>query len=883
MKQLSFLSGAPKPPVVSPVAEAAEPVHTQGPTPEAPAPPKAAQGGARGGGPPSGGRPVPPPSPPGDGDQVSLLKAARQRYLNYAMSVITSRALPDVRDGLKPVQRRILYAMWANLNLRPEGRFRKSAAVVGEVMARFHPHGDQSIYDAMVRLAQPFSLRSPLVEGQGNFGSMDGDPPAAMRYTEAKLRPLAVELLAEIDQDTVPFRPNYDGTTQEPALLPSRFPQLLVNGCSGIAVGMATEVPPHNLREVCLACQALLRDPTLSSDALLTWIEGPDFPGGGEVLTRREDLLEMYRTGRGAVRLRGTWEIERQGRKAFLIVRSIPYGVNKARLVLSIGERIGAGSVPQLLDVRDESAEDVRIVLELRAEEDAQAAMVWLFRHTELERSVPMNLTVLVPDGDGARPERLGLAETLRHFLDFRQLVVRKRLEYDLSRLRARIHVLEGFETVFDVLDEVIQIIRGSEGKADAAKRLTARFGLDDVQCEAILELKLYRLARLEILEIREELASLRKNAERISWTLSRPEAIAEVVKEELAEVARRHGDDRRTKIVAGRAEERFDADAYIVAEETWLFVTKDGWGKRQRSFTDLSAVRTREGDVVRVAARTSTRDTVAFFSDRGRVYTLRVGDLPLTPGHGEPVSKHFKFGDGERIVAVLPLDARHLPQWEPAPEGAGEEDEEDTIREDGGGAAPEGADAQGGARTGDVGAGEHGAAEEPAGVGPVAVVLTRAGRALLAPLRPLFEPSQKAGRKVVGLDAKDDAVVAILLLPGAEHRLCLATAQGRGFACTASTLPVRRGGRGVFAIRLQDKDAVIGAALGEGPKDGLAVETGRGRPVVICEKEVGLAKRGGKGKAILQRGSLTVIDAGPVLYGDKRAGEPDGVEARGD
>src|SRR6185503_19610566 len=439
----------------------------------------------------------PPPPPPGNGiDGVALHEAAQSRYLNYALSVITSRALPDVRDGLKPVQRRILYTMWQQ-NLTADAKHRKCAKIVGDVMGNYHPHGDVALYETLVRMAQPFSLRYPLVDGSGNFGSLDGDSAAAMRYTESRLARLSDELLTEIDQATVAFRPNYDGTKSEPVVLPSRIPNLLINGATGIAVGMATNIPPHNLTEVCTALVKLLDDPDLSSVRLCKWIKGPDFPTGGEMLNSSEELKEIYKTGSGAIRLRGTWEMgpETRGSKTIYIT-SIPYTVNKATLVERIADVALSRKLPPLLDVKDLSTEDVRIAIEIKRDADEKMVMAYLFKHTPLQVNFAVNLTCLIPteNADVGRPERLDLKQILWHFLHFRLDVVTRRLEHELASLKKRIHILEGFETVFDALDEIIRIIRKSDGKADSAEKISARFKLDADQTDAILELKIYRL-----------------------------------------------------------------------------------------------------------------------------------------------------------------------------------------------------------------------------------------------------------------------------------------------------------------------------------------------------------------------------------------------------
>ena len=838
-----------------------------------------------------GAPPEPPADPPNNGEPpdppgtVSLARAARERYLNYALSVITARALPDVRDGLKPVQRRILYAMYANLRLTPLARFRKSAAVVGAVMAAYHPHGDQSIYDAMVRLAQDFSLRAPLVEGHGNFGSLDGDPPAAMRYTEARLRALALEMVREIDRETVPFRATYDGTSSEPVVLPARVPQLLVNGSTGIAVGMATNIPPHNLREVCRAAVALIDDPELTTPGLIEHIEGPDFPMGGEILNSREELLEIYATGRGPIRLRATWHEEKQGRRRYIIVTSIPWGRNKATLIEKIGELVRDGLLPQLTDVRDESTDDIRITLELKRGAAPGVAMAYLFKNTDLQINVHVNMTVLLPTANpevGA-PAQVGLRTVLREFLDFRYVVVRKRFEFDLRKLLRRIHMLEGFELIFDSLDEAIAIVRGSDGKKDAAGKLMARFGLDAEQTEAILELKLYRLAKLEILEIREELAEKRAEAARIQAILDSAEALWGEVRGELLEVAAEHGDERRSRIVGPGVELEFDPDAYIVDEEAWVIVTRKGWFKRQKAFSELKAIRVREGDEVGWALRCSTLSTVTFYSAAGRAYVIRVDDVPQTTGYGDPIQRRFAFGDGDTIVGVIPNDPRLAPPYEhfvevvvdEAPEGApvaapaddevGVDSIEDAVGEDSIGVDSVGEDS----------VGEDSLETEPEEdtlrdegrptrldpVGPVAVAITRAGKGLVFPLGSHSEPSTRNGRRYCTLGARGDAVVAVRTVFGPQDSVCLASHDGRVIVFEALSLKFLRGsGKGVNAIRLAKKDRVIDFVLRGSAKEGLAVVTSRGRQVLVTERRYGQVSRGGKGLEVIKRGTLAAV-----------------------
>src|SRR4249919_3038217 len=496
------------------------------------------------------------PRPPDD-TSVALHEAEQSRYLNYALSVITSRALPDVRDGLKPDQRRILFTMWQQ-NLTADAKHRKCAKVVGDVMGSFHPHGDSAIYETLVRLAQSFSLRYPLVDGSGNFGSLDGDSAAAMRYTECRLARLADEVLQEIEQETVAFRPSYDGTKTEPVVLPARIPNLLINGTTGIAVGMATNVPPHNLGEICTALIKLLDNPDLTNAQLCRYVKGPDFPTGGQILNSAEELRQVYKTGSGSIRLRGTWDIGPDTRSTKTIfIDSVPYMVNKSQLVERIAEVVLSRKLPQLLDVRDLSTEDVRIAIEMKKDADEKMIMAYLFKHTPLQVNFAVNLTCLIPteNPEVGRPERLDLKQILWHFLHFRLEVVTKRLEHELAALRKRIHILEGFEKVFDALDEIIKLIRKSDGKPDAAQAIMQRFELDADQTDAILELKIYRLARLEILIIRNELSEKRKRARQIIALLGDEPGRWKLVRSELEDVQKTYadpkGDKRRTLIAS--------------------------------------------------------------------------------------------------------------------------------------------------------------------------------------------------------------------------------------------------------------------------------------------------------------------------------------------
>ena len=785
-------------------------------------------------------------------EDVSLAEATRTRYLNYALSVITSRALPDVRDGLKPVQRRILYAMWHDLHVTADARYVKCAAVVGEVMKSYHPHGDQSIYDALVRMAQPFSLRHPLVEGYGNFGSIDGDPPAAMRYTECRLTPIAQELLSELRDQTVDFRPNYASTTDEPVVLPAQFPNLLVNGASGIAVGMATNIPPHNLKEVCSALVALLDNRELPLEKLLRHIHGPDFPTGGVILNTPDEIRQVYATGQGAIKLRGTYELDPEKANTVLIT-SIPYGIEKDALVQRIGELIGKGQVPQLTNVKDLSTDDVRIALELRPGSNADAALAYLFKNTPLQTNFNVNLTCLLPaaGAEVAVPARLDLKSILQHFLDFRLQVVTRRLRHELDNLLQRIHILEGFAIVFNNLDEAIRIIRASDGKADAAPKLIARFSLSDEQADAVLETKLYRLGKLEIKEILGELAEKRKRAEEIQRLLADEPALWKIIRGELEEIARAYGDERRTKVEGPPETVEYRAEDYIIDEDSWVIVTRDGWAKRQKSFTDVASIRVRDDDKVGWIYRARARQTLTLFTDRGIAYTLRVNDIAMTTGHGDPIQTLFAFEDNEHIVSVLCHDPRCLPEPGNTPQ-----------------AAPALVQAMLHGEPGQAaGANGDGAGLPPP---PYAMALTAGGKVLRFALAPLAPVSNRKGRAVVRLDPAipDDLVVGVEATDGTEN-VCLATKSARVLIFPVTEANVVAGAaKGVTAIKLDPKDRVLGFSLANKMREGLTVRTSRGATQIIRATKYPVTSRGGRGYIILQRGSLEAViqdEAEPV------------------
>src|SRR5579864_8149465 len=551
--------------------------------------------------------------------QVSITEETRRRYLNYAMSVITARALPDVRDGLKPVQRRILYTMYHDLHLEFDSRPRKCAKIVGDVTGNYHPHGTDPAYDSLVRLAQPWMMRLPLVIGQGNFGSVDGDPPAAERYTEARLSAVSSNLMLELRQRTVDMRPNYDNTREEPVVLPAQFPNLLVNGSTGIAVGLATNIPPHNLADTIKACVHLVDHPDASTAELLDRIKGPDFPLGGKIITDRKTLRHIYEDGSGGIKIQGEWKLAHRNKKDFLVITSIPYGVDKGKLEQDMGAIIAERKLPQVLSLANESNEKdgLRIVLEIKVDADPDMIMAYFYKHTALQQTYSYNLTCLVPEADGSlKPERIGLKEMLRYFLDFRFGTVKRRFEFDLEQLKRRIHILQGFKIIFDALDKAIKMIRESEGKQDAAEKLMKAFKLDEEQTNAILEVQLYKIAQMEIRKILEELREKKKQAEQMEEILASKKKLWAVVKDEMNALSEKYGDKRRTRMATDEDVLEFDEEAYIVRENSNVVLTRDGWIKRVGQLTSLEKTRTREGDEIIAVAPGSTLDNVAFFAD---------------------------------------------------------------------------------------------------------------------------------------------------------------------------------------------------------------------------------------------------------------------------
>lgn len=771
---------------------------------------------------------------------VDFSEITRSKFLTYAVSVITSRALPDVRDGLKPVQRRILYTMAHDLRLSPDKSTLKCAKVVGQVLGNYHPHGDTAVYEALVRLAQPWTLRYPLIFGQGNFGSVDGDAPAAYRYTEARLTALAMEFVNELPSETVDYRKNFDDSLDEPVVLPSRVPQLLVNGCTGIAVGVATNIPPHNLGEICQACEALVDDREMDPDKLLDFVKGPDFPTGGEILESRADIAKLYREGQGKVRIRGQFQFEESRRGPQLIITSLPYQTNKAELVEEIATLILNRKIPQLTDVRDESTEEIRVVLDCRKDSDLQAVQAYLYRHTALQSTFHVNMTCLIPDGgQGLTPARLGLKEAILHFLDFRHQVVTRRLQYDLRAVMRRIHILQGFDIVFRNLDEALTIIRNADGRQDAALKLMDRFAIDQEQTDAVLDMRLYRIGKTDIQDVRSELSEKMQSKVLLEATLANPQRIWGLVKRELREIRTNYADPRRSLVLeSGAVELSYAAEAFIVEEEVLLALSRDGWIRRLSINTDVAKLKLRQDDELVAVHRGTTRDTVAFFTNKGMAYTIKLHDLPVgSRGFGDPVQKYFSFDDGERVVSSCLFVS--------------------------------------------------GSAEMPA------LICLADGKGFRTSLTPYREPSTKNGRRFAKTDEAEVTCLVYPPRPGSSSaeeadsglQLVLATRDGMGCLCRLDEVSILSGaGRGVALIKLQPEDRLIAAACLDQHEGRLLVaraESGKvltvgsrnSRTANQLDCALELIGRGNKGSHIIKRGQLAWVN--PDISGSPPALAP--------
>lgn len=605
---------------------------------------------------------IPVPEVPRTGlHPVSIAEEMRTAYLDYAMSVITSRALPDARDGLKPVHRRILFAM-NNMGLTPGAKFRKSATIVGDVLGNYHPHGDASVYDAMVKSAQDFSYRYPLVMGQGNFGSIDGDGAAAYRYTEAKMSKISMEMMRDIEKDTVQMDPNYDGTKKEPRVLPTAVPSLLLNGTLGIAVGMATNIPPHNLREIIDATTHLIDNPTATTEELCEYVKGPDFPMGG-VAFGQSDIRQAYATGRGGVVVRGEAEIfETKNGQFQIIITSIPFRVVKSNLIENIADLVREKKIDGIKGLRDESTKDIRVVIDLKSGTQPQKVLNYLYKHTELESTFHYNVVALV---DGI-PQTLALKGALESFVGHRKEVVRRRTEFDLKRALEKEHILLGLKKALDHIDEIIKTIRASKDTPDAHAQLVKKWKFSDIQATAILEMKLQRLAGLERKKIEEDLKAVQALIAELQAILKSEKKMLSIIKGELVDIKERYGDDRRTKIVKHKAKE-FNPEDLIADKEEVLVYTSGGYVKRtdpsefrtqKRGGVGVVDLNTKEEDFVTMSLTTSSHSDLLFFTDKGKAYQMKMYDLPegKRATRGKSIMNFLQLSDGEKVTSILPM-----------------------------------------------------------------------------------------------------------------------------------------------------------------------------------------------------------------------------------
>lgn len=726
---------------------------------------------------------------------ISIEEEMKKSFIDYSMSVIVQRALPDVRDGLKPVHRRILYAM-NELGFTPDKPHRKSAMTVGEVLGKYHPHGDSSVYDAMVRMAQDFSHRYMLIDGHGNFGSVDGDSAAAMRYTEARMSKIAVELLRDIDKETIDFTPNYDESLKEPTALPARFPNLLVNGSSGIAVGMATSISPHNLGEVIDCVVSTIENPDIETDEMLKYIKGPDFPTGG-IIMGREGIKKAYSTGRGKVTVRAKAEIEEMsGGKQRIIVSEIPYQVNKSALIEKIADLVKEKKIDGISDLRDESDRNgMSIVIELKRDANANIVLNQLYKHTKMQDTFSIIMIALV----NGQPKVLNLKSIITHYIDHQKDVITRRTQYDLKKAEARAHILEGLKTALDNIDEIINILKNSKNVADAKGKMMRRFGLSELQAEAIAEMKLKSLTGLEKGKIENEYLSLIKNIEYYRTLLTNEQKLLMVIKDELLEIKKKYNDKRRTKINAASLEE-FDEEDFIEEHEVAVTITHFGYIKRlpadtyksqRRGGRGITGIQTREDDFVENLFITSTHNYILFFTNKGKMYKLKTYEIP-------EASRQAK---GTALVNLLQLDANEK-----------------------------------------VNAVIH---IKDFNDGKYLIFMTKNGTIKKTELKE-YNTSRSTGITAINL-IDNDELIGVKLTRGTTE-LIAATKNGLSIRFPESDVrPMGRNARGVKGITLNPGDVVIGMDIVEEGADLLVIsEKGYGKRTPISEYRV--QSRSGKG-----------------------------------
>ncbi len=783
----------------------------------------------------------------------SITEEMRESYLDYAMSVITSRALPDVRDGLKPVHRRILYAMH-ELGLTPQSKFRKSAAVVGEVMAKYHPHGDTAIYDTLAKLAQDFTTRYPLIIGQGNFGSVDGDSPAAMRYTEAKMSALTTEILKDIEKDTVSWRPNYDSTKKEPEVLPAAAPNILINGTLGIAVGMATNIPPHNLSEVIDACVHLIENPEASTEDLLQFVQGPDFPTGA-VAYNAKDIAHVYATGRGPVVVRGVAEItEDKKGNAVIIVTSIPFRVNKAELIIAIANLVREKKLEGIRDIRDESTKDTRIVIELKQNAQPQSVLNYLYKHTQLEEPFHYNMVVLV---DGV-PETLALEGILSKFIEHRRIVVKRRTEFDLARAKDREHILLGLSKALDHIDEVIKTIKAAKDVAGAHADLMKKFKFSERQATAILEMRLQKLAGLERKKIEDELKEVQNLIKGLEEILSSAKKIMAVVKKELLAIKEKYGDERRTKIVKGGVKS-FTVEDLVPDETAMLTLTSGGYVKRtnpseykkqNRGGVGVVDLSTKDEDFVTRFLEGSTHDSILFFTDRGKVYRTKMYEVPegKRATKGKSIMNVLPLSTEERVTSIvaIPKNAATASFMLVTERGVAKKvkaDQFEDVRRSGIIAMT-------------LGAGDSLIAALSVVKGDSVIVVSSLGKAIRFKESDIREMGRTAGGvRGMKLGSKDKLIAADVISNEKESHILVVASAGYGKRTDAKEYKIqRRGGSGIKTGKVNAKTGtIIAARVVTGEMSEIVVASQKGQVIRTELKQVPSLSRATQGVRIMR------------------------------
>ncbi len=774
---------------------------------------------------------------------IPIEEEMKQSYLDYAMSVIVGRALPDVRDGLKPVHRRILFSMY-QLNLYPDKPYKKSARIVGECLGKFHPHGDSAVYDALVRMAQDFSMRYTLIDGQGNFGSIDGDSAAAMRYTEARLSKISMELLKDIEKDTVDFRPNFDESLSEPEVLPARFPNLLVNGSAGIAVGMATNIPPHNLTEICQAIKYLVDNENATVDELLQFVKGPDFPTGAEIINP-EVIPNIYKTGRGSVTLRAKHNIEELKKRTAIIITELPYQVNKASLIKHIAELVKEKKIEGIADIRDESdREGIRIVIELKRDATPEVILNKLYKFTPIQTNFNFNTIALV----NGQPKLLNLKIYLKEFITFRKEVILRRTAFELRKAEARLHILEGLRKALENIDRIIKIVKNAESPEIAKTVLRQEFQLSEKQAKAILDMKLQRLTGLERGKIEEEYEKLKKEIEYYRFIIESDAEQRRLIKEDMDQIIELYGDERKTEIVS--KESQIDIESMIEDEEVVIFLTHKGFVKRVsasayktqgRSGTGTKGIKTRDDDFVKEIITASSLDYLLIFTNRGKVYWLKAYEIPKSERatRGQSIRGLLQGLSGsENVSKIIPVKDfnQNFDLFFVTTKGYVKRTASKDFSHP---------------RSTGITAINMEPDDKLIYIGPVSekdnvMLISRKGRSIRFSVQDVRQMGRTArGVRGILLDKNDDQVVAATIIHPDDRYLLIVTEKGFGKRVSIPEFPIqRRGGKGVIAARLNEKTGKIADAITLKDDENIVIVSKKGKVIKIDAGQVSVIGR---------------------------------------